>query len=333
MSDRPIFVVGFQRSGTTLLQSLLGRHPRIAAPPELHFFFRIYDLRDYWGDLHDDARVRPVVRELLDVPFGLFADCGFDEDVLVNRFLASDRSYRSLLEAVLGDFARRLGKVRWSEKTPNQRPDQIWSLLPDAQVVHIRRDPREVVASAATAWAHPAPPVVLAKRWREFVLRTRDAGAQAAASSFLEIRYEDLAADPAATVAHICEFLEEDYSPAMLESSGTSTAVSRSGVRWQREAAEPVRAPASQWANRLSWHDRAMISSVVTDVLEPLGYPPAPSGLVRAGRVLAPLAVRRFRAAQWLRTRDARRVTTPAERYALVKRFIAERERAARDDG
>ena len=49
MTERPIFVVGFQRSGTTLLQSLLGAHPRIAAPPEVHFFFRIYGLRDYWG--------------------------------------------------------------------------------------------------------------------------------------------------------------------------------------------------------------------------------------------------------------------------------------------
>jgi len=55
MSERPIFVVGFQRSGTTLLQSLLGAHPRIAAPPEVHFFFRIHQLRDYWGDLAETA--------------------------------------------------------------------------------------------------------------------------------------------------------------------------------------------------------------------------------------------------------------------------------------
>ena len=38
--DRPIFVVGYQRSGTTLLQALLGAHHRIAGPPETHFIFR-----------------------------------------------------------------------------------------------------------------------------------------------------------------------------------------------------------------------------------------------------------------------------------------------------
>ena len=34
----PIFVVGHARSGTTLLATLLGRHPHLAATPETHFF-------------------------------------------------------------------------------------------------------------------------------------------------------------------------------------------------------------------------------------------------------------------------------------------------------
>src|SRR5436309_3360296 len=44
MTDRlpPIFVVGFSRSGTTLLQALLGAHSRISAPPEIAFFARVW---------------------------------------------------------------------------------------------------------------------------------------------------------------------------------------------------------------------------------------------------------------------------------------------------
>src|SRR5579884_827441 len=70
----PIFVVGFQRSGTTLLQALLGAHPRIASPPETYFITRIYHLRDYWGDLRDAARLRRVVEETVHPPIPLLAD-------------------------------------------------------------------------------------------------------------------------------------------------------------------------------------------------------------------------------------------------------------------
>ena len=33
----PVFVVGYPRSGTTLLATLLGRHSELAATPESHF--------------------------------------------------------------------------------------------------------------------------------------------------------------------------------------------------------------------------------------------------------------------------------------------------------
>src|SRR3954447_2480432 len=101
MTERPIFVVGFQGSGTTLLQSLLGGHPRIAAPPELHFLFRIHDLRDFWGDLQDDAQAAAALHELLHAPFGLLDECGFDESALLERFRDADRSYAALLSTVL----------------------------------------------------------------------------------------------------------------------------------------------------------------------------------------------------------------------------------------
>lgn len=46
MPDAPLFVIGFQRSGTTLLQALLGAHPRIAAPPEIYYVARVAEHQD-----------------------------------------------------------------------------------------------------------------------------------------------------------------------------------------------------------------------------------------------------------------------------------------------
>jgi hypothetical protein len=325
MTERPIFVVGFQRSGTTLLQSLLGGHPRIAAPPELHFFFRIYELRDYWGDLQDDARASAALHELLHAPFGLLDACGFDEVALLDRFTDTDRSYRALLTTVLDDFASRSGKPRWSEKTPQQQPQQIWSLLPDAQIVHIVRDPREVVGSAASAWRHDVAPWLLARRCRDFVLAADSAGAKAP-GSYLRIRYEDLAGSAESVLRQVCAFLGEDFAAEMLTSPQRTTAVPASGSPWQAEAAQPVRPAQAQWSSRLGPLDRALVTAEIRGVLAPFGYPPP----TRAQQVVARLAAP-WRLPGLLRDRRQRRAyahaRTPAERYAATTAFVRERER------
>ena len=45
--DRPIFVVGAPRTGTTLLKEVLNRHPQIHLFDEVHFFERIWDDRKH----------------------------------------------------------------------------------------------------------------------------------------------------------------------------------------------------------------------------------------------------------------------------------------------
>ncbi|WP_449066677.1 sulfotransferase family protein, partial [Planomonospora algeriensis] len=49
-SDRPVFVIGCPRSGTTMLQLMLHAHPRIAVPPETRFMISAYQRRLYFGD-------------------------------------------------------------------------------------------------------------------------------------------------------------------------------------------------------------------------------------------------------------------------------------------
>lgn len=318
MTGRPIFVVGFRRSGTTLLQSLLGAHPHIAAAPEMHFYFRIHDLRDHWGDLRDDDRAAATLHALLHAPAGLLDRGGFDETRLLGRFRRTDRSYRALLATVLDDFAERHGKRRWSEKTPNQLPAQVWSLFPDAQVVHVRRDPRAVVASAARLGREPA--WATARDWVRFTRATLDQGAAAGADRFLTVGYEDLAAGPEPTLRQVMEFLGEPFDPATIDDpEGRRTPVS---APWQAEASTPVRPPRSEWS-RLPAARRALVSRELQGALPALGYPPVDERLAGAGRLLAPARWPHLVRLARVRRRAAR-ARTPAERYAAVQAFVTE---------
>jgi Sulfotransferase family len=322
---RPIFVVGTQRSGTTLLQSLLGSHPNIAAPPETYFLFRVANLAAYFGDLTVDANLRRALHESLNPPIGLFAGCGFDEETLFDRARESERSYAALLDVILTDFATRQHKERWSEKTPNQLASAVLRVFPAAQIIHIIRDPRDVVASTLeTPWEERSARQVAAW-WRAFVLDAIRIGRQVGPSQFLQVRYEDLTSEPEAVMRLACAFLREDYDPTMIESRDRRAAtIAVAAVPWQSRVLDPITAERQGRASTtMSRVKAASVAAVVHAALPPLGYTPANARAVVAGNLINAALLPAGLADRVRRVRLRRRLRTPEDRYRETKRFMA----------
>jgi hypothetical protein len=319
MAERPIFVVGFQRSGTTLLQSLLGAHARIAAPPELHFILRVAYFADYFGDLADDANLRRALHEALNPPVDILTECGFDEDALFERAARGPRTYAGLFAAIMDDYAERNAKQRWAEKTPSQRPDDIWNLFPDALVVHIMRDPREVVASSLDMPWERRSAAAIATDLRGFTLETVERGRRAGAAQYLQVRYEDLARQPEAVLRLVCAFAGEDYDPGMLDPARRGQAL-MPAASWQAQAAQPIAQVTSKWHSKLGRADRVRVQAVVSDLLAPYGYPEP----VAAVRRLMPIARAevRLRSLVPVALAQARRPKTPEARYRAVRALM-----------
>jgi hypothetical protein len=319
--DAPIFVIGYQRSGTTLIQALLGAHPRIAAPPETYFVSRVADQAEYLGDLGDDANLSRALHEALNPPVDIFAECGFDHDRLLARAMQGPRTYAALFDTIMSDFAARAGKQRWSEKSAGQPIDAPYGLFPDAQVVHIVRDPRDVVASSLHAPGLEPDATGIARGWRSFTVRAIRRGFEVGPAQFLQIRYEDLTRDPAAVLRVVCAFLGEEYDSVMLDDpslrSGTVPAVASP---WQARALTPV-VPAGEggWRQRLRRIDQVRVNAVVGSMLAPLGYQP-PSA--RAKVLGLPLGVAETLRRTWARIRPARPPLTPEERYRVTRSFL-----------
>ena len=61
-SNRPIFIFGCPRSGTTLLSLMLHSHSRIAIPPETRFLMPVYRRRKEFGDLTVLSRENELVK-------------------------------------------------------------------------------------------------------------------------------------------------------------------------------------------------------------------------------------------------------------------------------
>jgi hypothetical protein len=275
-------VVGVGRSGTTLLRLMLDSHPELAIPPETGFLPMIQQRRaelgaetfadlvvaaPQWPDFHlDESELRAELRRLRPFSPGAGARC----------------FYRL--------YARRFGKRRWGDKTPvyGRHMPAIQELLPEARFLHLIRDGRDVALSLRPLWFAPGQEAhTLAGYWREGIeAARRDAPS---CRHYLEIRYEDLVAEPERALRRVCDFLELSYAPEMLAYPARASA--RLGeVQDQQQPGGPLVTRAQRlgqhpfltspprpdrvgrWQQAMSAADVGEFEAVAGDLLAALGY-------------------------------------------------------------
>ncbi len=191
-ANSPIFIVGCQRSGTTLLRLILDSHPNISCGPETRF-------------LEDLAK---VTRE----PFWPhMAQYGFPIEYWYEKF-------GTMFDSFQREYASRRGKTRWADKTPRYALclDFITQAFPTCQVIHVIRDGRDVVASHRDRFGW-WPAVKSVKKWPLYIETARKAGAALPPGRYCEIRYEELVGDTEGSLRKLLDFLGEPWDDAVLE--------------------------------------------------------------------------------------------------------------------
>ncbi|HTR40428.1 MAG TPA: sulfotransferase [Pseudomonadales bacterium] len=199
--DNLLFIVGCPRSGTTWLQRLLASHDLIKTGQESRIFEYIgSQFRNWQQDINSPVYGRG----------GMGLACYLNEE----EFVSIQKKYLSLL---LGPMLQDLqpGQI-FLEKTPEhaQFVPEIVRLLPEAKIIHMVRDPRDVTASllaASASWGNrwaPRRASQAIRLWWLNVNRVELAALHVAPGKFLEVRYEDLHRDPSSILADIARFLK-----------------------------------------------------------------------------------------------------------------------------
>lgn len=267
MSERAsvgrVFVVGCPRSGTTLLQTLLGAHPDVVTFPETHLLARLVEARPRPGRL---GLVRPrAARAALD-----------DFAALVDAPVPRPRrptlaAHLAAALAALDGVRDRAGAVAWVEKTPRHlhHLDLVDRHAADAAVVHVVRAGAEVARSlhrASTehpdAWTGPRSVADAAARWSADLDRTRARAARGDAV----VRYHRLVDDPDAELDRLCARLgwrwDDSVAAAVAAERQRLAASLADGEPWKAGTGGAVAARPSE---RLGAEDEAR--------LEPLAGP------------------------------------------------------------
>lgn len=234
----PVFLIGTQRSGTTLLGRMLSAHPAIFIKNEL-------PVRKVFEPGAGRERIRANIDYFVRERFGK----GIDE-------LLADE-----------------GKSVWGLKDPEltRYLDDLQKFLPEARFIVITRDPRAVVNSyMENRWGLGTNAYTGALRWRQEVSRQL-AFEQQFPDYVLRVRYEDLVLDQEVHLRKICKFLEVPFEATMMDYFKAKSFVSKN-----RENRNTFKAPdaslTTKWRRKLTPHQVRVIDSVVSPLLDQTGY-------------------------------------------------------------
>ncbi|GII75600.1 sulfotransferase [Sphaerisporangium rufum] len=313
--DRPIFVVGCPRSGTTLLQLMLHAHRRIAVPPETRFLTDVYYHRRLYGDMRRPENRRRLAERIATDRSTRFHELGVARAGYVRAAVEGPGSLGSVLGAAFAGYAARFERPRWGDKRPAyvRHVDALRRLFPDAQFVHLVRDGRDCVASLKEMPWYPMGVLHAISTWAEAVDFGRRHARRLPAGTYHMLRYEDLTADPEGELGRLCAFLGEDFDPAMCEPRRVAAVAVPPRKVWHRNTlgeVTPVRV--GSWAGRLAPWEIALCEEVLGERLRAHGYEPAgggagaaPGDLAAYRRVAAHRRLARYRqqARDWLSRR------------------------------
>ncbi|KAA3606091.1 MAG: sulfotransferase [Planctomycetota bacterium] len=284
MKAPAFFILGSQRSGTTLLRLVLNAHSQVAIPEEGTAFLPLIQRRD---PSLSAAELQQCLKYLRSSPHLHLWNVDLEDLAAPLQDLDSCSTER-ILQAFYQGYGRLHGKTVVGEKSPSF--SNLWASiprhLPEAKILWIVRDPRDVFLSWRKMDPNKSDPLAFAFDWkfkqRGWVQAMRR---KAWPESWFLLRYEELVTEPQATVEKICQFLEIPYEAEMLNFFESSSKFI--GTHHSEKIFQPVsRGSVEKWRKELEIGSRAIIERVNRREFQIAGYQAAGRG---AGAALLPM--------------------------------------------
>ena len=271
----PVFVLGCGRSGTKFLYHTLLSAGGFAVYHAESNAFNLLGLR--FGNLAS----RRNRRKLLNAYYKskLFQRTGLEPNDIDDLVMDNCRNAGDFLRIVMETIAAKQGAQRWAESTPLHLLylPLIKKVIPDALVIHIIRDGRDVTASLhRIGWIRPLPWdksrafLVPAIFWRWIVGKGRRYG-KALGQDYMEVHYENLVQNPRATLAQIGEFIDHDLDHDRIQQVALGS-VHNPNSSFRGDGKETEAATIGRWKRMFTAPQGRDIESSIGGLLVDTGY-------------------------------------------------------------
>lgn len=269
--NAPIFSIGCSRSGTTLLYHMLLSAGNFAVYRSESFIFNLFE-----------PRFRPLSRprnrrRMLDAWYKtrLFTRTGLEPSDVDARIMSECQNGGDFLRIFMEEICRKQGVDRWAETTPEHLLyiREIKRTIPNARVIHVIRDGRDVALSwerlsqiRRLPWDRQRAAMAAAIYWEWIVEKGRSAG-RALGEDYIEVHYEDLVRRPADVLRSLEPFVEHDLDYQRITEVGIGS-VSAPNTAFKKEKRSPI----GRWKTDLPEGELAALEGLIGGSLEQMGY-------------------------------------------------------------
>ncbi len=215
-SDRPIFVLGMPRSGTTLVETILASHPDVYGAGELYDLLKVANQ----PKLGVKSEGFPISMQ------GLTAD---DVKEMGERYLSGLMKYNRDAKRVTDKMPANYMAV-----------GLIHLMLPEAKIVHVMRNPADICLSNFTknfhnSQLHSYDMVEMGRYYVSYAKLMEHWRKVLPAGSFYEVQYEQLVADAEVQSRSLVEFCGLEWDEACLTPHKTERGVKTASVAQVRQ--------------------------------------------------------------------------------------------------
>ena len=235
----PIIIGGSGSSGSSLLATILNRHPEVAVGPELSLFNKPVLYENDWDEFSKNLK-KYIHKGSSTKGWFLYwksmrkiEEYGWEIESLIKMSLSCKNNVE-FVDNFFDKFLKNNNKTIWAEKTPSNSYyfKSFLKLYPQGRIIHIYRDYKDVVASFQKRGMTAYYSSML------YLYNTASALSCRASKNYYELSYEDLVKNPSDSIKAICDFLNLKYDESMLSSNNEN--VSRKLRSWNNDPSSKI---------------------------------------------------------------------------------------------
>ena len=272
---QPFFIFGSPRSGTSLLSRMIDSHEQLVVPNESLIFKMFSSSLGSYGDLNNIANQQELLKDILATRvIQYWSPCPQYDEVAP---LISQPGFAGVIEALICSRAPEKKLLAWGEKSPGHvfYWKEIKETYPNAKVVHIVRDGRDVASSIINARMGPKTYFAAAKMWCDYLDGIEKIKQDCPTDDFVEIRYEDLLSDPEENLQKICTTLGVEYSEKMLKFFEKNASYQTDATNLENLNKPLIASNKEKWRKNLSDRNLQEFETVAGQHLSAYGFEPA----------------------------------------------------------